>query len=303
MNREPLQDRARGKWRGVLSAVGLEASYLRNKHGPCPMCAGRDRWRWDDKDGTGSWICSRCGAGDGIALVMRIKGVEFRDAARLIEAELNDCAIEAPKPPSDPAVLRRKMANTWLQAGPLTACPPVLAWWQGRGLPVPTSDQLRAALNPRGGVMLARVTDADGKPVNVHRTYVQADGRPADMDSHRLLTQGLLPKGSAVRLGEPTDVLGIAEGIETAQAASLLHGVPVWAALTAGNLEGFTPPAGVRLIVFGDVDESYTGQAAAYTLAKRMRALRDPVSVDVRLPTRGDWNDAALDQARAKGPV
>lgn len=296
-----LSERAVGRWRGVLTALGVDPANLKKKNGPCPMCDGKDRWTWDDKEGRGTWHCRRCGAGDGIALVMRIKGVEFRDAARLIEAELDDCPIETPKPAVDPVVLRRKMANAWLQAGPLTACPPVVAWWKGRGLPVSTSDQLRAALNPRGGVMLARVTDADGNPVQVHRTYVQADGRPADMDSHRLLMEGLLPKGSAVRLSEPSDVLGIAEGIETAQAASLLHGVPVWAALTAGNLEAFTPPPGVRLIVFGDVDDSFTGQAAAYTLAKRLRSKR--IDVDVKLPARGDWNDVAQGHARAKGPV
>jgi putative DNA primase/helicase len=42
------------------------------------------------------------------------------------------------------------------------------------------------------------------------------------------------------------DVLGIAEGIETALSASILFNVPVWAALTEGLLQEWVPPPDVR---------------------------------------------------------
>ena len=41
----------------------------RNLIGTCPMCGGKDRFRFDDKGGRGTWICSQCGAGDEIELV------------------------------------------------------------------------------------------------------------------------------------------------------------------------------------------------------------------------------------------
>ncbi len=72
MQREPLKDRALGRWRGILPALGVPAKALSNRHGPCPMCGGKDRFRFDDKGGRGTWICSQCGAGDGIELVKRI---------------------------------------------------------------------------------------------------------------------------------------------------------------------------------------------------------------------------------------
>lgn len=36
---------------------------LSGKHGPCPWCKGRDRFRVDDKDMSGSFICNQCGEG------------------------------------------------------------------------------------------------------------------------------------------------------------------------------------------------------------------------------------------------
>ena len=74
MQREKTADRAVGQWLGILSAIGLPARSLVNKHGPCPMCGGKDRFRFDDKNGRGTWICSQCGAGDGVTLVMQFLG-------------------------------------------------------------------------------------------------------------------------------------------------------------------------------------------------------------------------------------
>jgi putative DNA primase/helicase len=60
-------ERARFRWREILPQLGVETRYLTNKHGPCPICRkGRDRFRFDDRDGSGSYICSQCGAGSGI---------------------------------------------------------------------------------------------------------------------------------------------------------------------------------------------------------------------------------------------
>ena len=83
---EALRDRARGRWHGLLPSLGVDSRYLTGKHTGCPICRdGKDRFRFDDKDGTGTWICSRCGAGDGISLVMQVNGWSFKNAAVEIE--------------------------------------------------------------------------------------------------------------------------------------------------------------------------------------------------------------------------
>ncbi|MEA3307492.1 MAG: primase-helicase zinc-binding domain-containing protein, partial [Elusimicrobiota bacterium] len=50
-----LMSQARGKWYSILTSLGVPESYLTGKHGACPLCrSGKDRWRWDNKDGRGT---------------------------------------------------------------------------------------------------------------------------------------------------------------------------------------------------------------------------------------------------------
>ena len=69
---------ARGHWPAILPALGIPAEALVNRHGPCPGCAGRDRFRFDDREGNGTWICGGGGerrAGDGFALLGHCLGM------------------------------------------------------------------------------------------------------------------------------------------------------------------------------------------------------------------------------------
>ena len=49
MNTMTTIDAAQGRWREILSALGIDESYLRTKPGPCPICGGKDRFRWDNE--------------------------------------------------------------------------------------------------------------------------------------------------------------------------------------------------------------------------------------------------------------
>ena len=82
------RDAARGQWHGILTGLGgISPSYLSGNHGPCPFCDGTDRWRWDDKDGTGAGYCNQCGGPEqaggslsGTEILMRAKGWPFKTA-------------------------------------------------------------------------------------------------------------------------------------------------------------------------------------------------------------------------------
>ena len=91
-------DAAQGKWRGILLELGIPESHLKNKHGPCPMCGGKDRFRFDNKDGRGTYICGQCGAGNGMDLAMKVTGERFADVARRIDSIVGNVSPEAPKP-------------------------------------------------------------------------------------------------------------------------------------------------------------------------------------------------------------
>ena len=81
MLRLNVRDVALGKWHGLLLGFGLTERQLSGKHGPCPVCGGTDRFHFDNKQGRGTWFCSKCGAGDGVALLMSLKGWDFKTAA------------------------------------------------------------------------------------------------------------------------------------------------------------------------------------------------------------------------------
>lgn len=283
--REPLRERMRGRWHGVLPLLGVPAGFLNGKHQPCPICGqGKDRFRFDDKNSTGTWICSQCGAGDGIQLVMRLNGWDFKTAAQRIEAVCGDVQPRAPKPAADHGQQLNAMRKVWRSATPIGEI--VLRYLIARGIARPIARDLRQS----GTEMLALVRDPAGNGCQVHRTLLTRDGKKADGNC-RLFMPGPIPKGSAVRLMPHQSEIGIAEGIETALSAATLFGMPCWAALNATMLKQWeVPPDVERVVVFGDNDANCTGQAAAYELARR---LSSTVSVSVELPkeTGSDWND------------
>lgn len=84
-----VRERARGQWAWLLPALGVGEQHLRNRHGPCPGCQGTDRFRWDDRDGAGTWVCGAGGdtqAGDGFGLLQHVHGWAPKDAfARVAE--------------------------------------------------------------------------------------------------------------------------------------------------------------------------------------------------------------------------
>lgn len=307
----PLQQRAQGRWRGILTELGVPAKILDGRHHPCPACGGKDRWRFSDKGGEGTYFCNGCGAGDGVSLVMKVHKVDFREAARMVEGVVGKVPFEKPRAVKDIEKLRAEKNALWAAAKPVEPGDPVDRYLASRGIKdrppclrhAPSCAYLGRDTYP---AMVAMVTDGDGKPVNLHRTYLTEQGSKADVLEVRKVMQGELPLGSAIRLGPAAKVMGIAEGIETALSAGQLFQMPVWAAINSTLLANWYPPDDVDEVwIFGDNDPKFGGQRAAYILAHRlscltrtdllMRCLR-PLKVVVKIhPDTGkDWNDSLL---------
>ncbi len=77
-----VMEGARGRWGEVLGRLGINGALLRPTHGPCPGCGGRDRFRFDDQNGEGTFLCSQGGqgnlAGNGLALLLHCTGWEWK---------------------------------------------------------------------------------------------------------------------------------------------------------------------------------------------------------------------------------
>ena len=100
MRSDELRHAARYQWRHILPALGIPAEKLTNKHQPCPACGDRDRYRFDDNDGYGSYICTHCGNGDGFHLVMHWLDCDYNTAAAAVSDALG-IGEGRPAPPAE----------------------------------------------------------------------------------------------------------------------------------------------------------------------------------------------------------
>lgn len=290
-----------GRWPGLLVHFGIDRALLSGRHSPCPACEGRDRFRFDDREGRGTFICSHCGAGDGFKLLNLVKGWSFKQAAAEVESIVGTIPTNAHRPSHSETDKVEACRRIWRESQTVVFGDPVQRYLARRTAinAVPVCIRFHPALPYRHNdgtvtrhpAMLAKVRDSDGQGVAIHRTYLNSAGEKADVPTIKKIV-GTLPASSAIRLFPAARHIGIAEGIETALSALALFGMPTWAAVTAGGMERWTPPAGTeRVIVFGDNDLSGTGQASAWILAKRL--ISSGIETEVKIPEQpgSDWND------------
>ncbi len=293
---------ANGKWHGILVALGVDPKFLVDRHGPCPICHGKDRFRWDDLGGDGTYYCSQCGAGDGLMLVQKIHSWPWPKAAMEVDKVVGNVTATERRQEQTETQKRAAIKRVLSKASKVERGDPVWRYLSRRcgELHPSVLQDLRYhphMPHPDGGFhhcMLAIMRHADGSGASVHRTFITNDGYKATVDPVRMIMPGCV-KGAAVRLGErPTNhPVGLAEGIETALCARALFGGVVWAAISAGGMTAWEPPTGVtHVVVYGDNDLSFTGQAAAYATARRLRQLG--LAVDVRLPEVPGWDFADM---------
>ncbi|WP_392558734.1 primase-helicase zinc-binding domain-containing protein [Orbus mooreae] len=77
-----------GKWDSIYQSLNIDV-FPKDKHKPCPACGGRDRFRYDDKNGKGDYICNQCGTGDGINLIERVYHCTASEAINKVADSLN----------------------------------------------------------------------------------------------------------------------------------------------------------------------------------------------------------------------
>jgi len=304
MNIDRIKAESKGRWISILEAFNINVGI--GKHQQCPVCGGKDRFRFDNKDGEGTWFCNGCDpqAGDGFRLVENFFGIDFVEAAKKVGAVIG-VSNNDPEKPSVPMVDPKiALTQLWTASTPFSPNDPVGRYLRSRKINLAPQNVryckecYESETKKRYPTMIARIHNKDGKPISLHRTYL------ADVPTKRKMMPPTEPlAGGAIRLNMPTDpmfedeTLGVAEGIETSLSVSQLFQISCWATLSTSGMVAFEPPEGIRIItVFGDNDSNFAGQKAAYTLANKL-FIRGLV-VQVMFTEHGDFNDALTKEVK-----
>ena len=316
LNTDEIREQARGHWPAILSRLAIDVPSSPKKHGPCPVCGGTDRFRCDDKDGSGSWFCNQCTpqAGDGFRLVQNVRGCNFHEALLLVADALGEHPIFPAVPTPKPARSNdTSHVNIWEATTPDTGR--IAAYLRSRGLSgvVPPSLRLHPSLEYwADGVastypaIVAAVVNIQGNITGIHRTWLAQDGDGKAPVLKAKKSLGALTDGT-IRLvpQEPAKPLILSEGIETALACHEATGWPVWACVSAAGLEAVQLPAEATTIyVAVDLDRSETGEKSAAVLARRLKTEgrtvhlvtpRGPIPEDSK---GADWLDVLVRDGR-----
>jgi putative DNA primase/helicase len=288
---DELKRRAHGQWADILRLLGIDEKILNKRNQPCPMCGGTDRFQYTDKYGEGNYHCRHCGPGGGLKLLQGCLGWDFGTTLKHVEECVGSvttvpyCKKSGPSPEK----MKKLAKRIWDEAVPVATGDEVDRYLNNRGLNLreyPKTLRFHPCLgyyekDPSSGkakrvrnypAMLACIQGTDGHAVTLHRTYLQDGKKALGRQSKKVLSAGI--NGAAVRLGEATDELAVTEGIETALAVYRSTGKPVWAAISAGNMEKLWIPESVRRICVyadNDADSEFDGPASAFILARRLK--------------------------------
>lgn len=293
---------AAGHWPDVLAGLGIETP-SRGKHGPCPACGGKDRFRLDDKAGRGTWFCNQCGNGDGLDLVCRVLSTTPKAAAELLAPLVGVSAAgvdpaererihqqqqaKAEQAERQRAQQRRRTASRAATiVGEVTQG--VSPYLTAKGLEWPQAAINRTLIREGGenfpaGSLVVTLTDEGGALVNVQ--LIRADG------TKRYLAAG--QKAGAYHCLDGGALVAVVEGYATGLSVHLATGATVYCAMDCSNLAAVAELArrqqpGARILLCGDNDVGTEGNPGKTKAEQAAVAIGGLVALP---PIAGDWND------------
>lgn len=280
----------KGRWSSVLISIGFPDVIFSGKHQPCIYCGGKDRARWDRSKEF--YFCGQCGPRQPIDMAMDWLNMPYKETALYLRPNKENfkmTATDAPDTAKNEARLKK------IHAGLQRITPDSIAakYFAGRGITeLPEND---CYMHPgidyyqdgksigKFPAIVSMFRNLAGETTTMHITYLSAEGKKLDVESPRKILPVIRPlPGSAIRLYPATDVLCVAEGIESALSVRMDTGMPVWAAGNANNMAVMEIPDSVKhIVIYADADSSYVGQKAAYTLAQKLKSKPGRESVTV----------------------
>jgi AAA domain/Toprim domain len=306
--RNDIYEIVAGRQFEILRALGIEWNPRRSmQHIRCPLPGHADEhpsWRWDDSKGR--YFCT-CGGGDIFGVTMKMRGLQWREAADWIREALGE-----PRRREDARPARESPAGydpdrylrVLLRSGPGEG---TFAdrYLRSRGIALsPWPDALRfngstycKERNSHLPAVIALMSAApDAEPTSVFRIYLSADGKAKAAIKEPKLSLGKPLAGKAVWLGELGERIVITEGVE--DAAACLIACETFAAAGIGdNTANIVLPTSVReVVIFADRDADGKGERIAYKLAERLHGEGRRVLIALAPEPYKDANELLIKQ-------
>lgn len=294
MNVTETVKQACGHWPRILPALGVKV--IKNRHQACPVCGGSDRFRFDDKEGRGTWFCNQCGAGDGLKLVEKVFGVTPSEAAGKVNAVTGNLSPVAPEviaaaeaeTDADRKAAAELAAKLMEKTRPATGN----AYLTRKGFPALecltlTVMHKTGGVTFRAGDVVVPLYDDTGTLVNLQ--LINADGLKRTLKGGQVKGACHIIEGKK----QAGKRLWIAEGYATALTVHHLTGETVMVALSSVNLLSLASLArqkypACQIVLAADRDLNGDGQSKAAAAADACEGI-------VALPpVFGDWNDAFI---------
>lgn len=286
-----------GHWPRILPALGVKI--IKNRHQACPVCGGSDRFRFDDKEGRGTWFCNQCGAGDGLKLVEKVFGVKPSEAAQKVNAVTGSLPPVAQEEiaTAEAGTKGGRKAAAALAVELMEKTRPATgnAYLTRKGFPgheclMLTDTHKTGGVTYCAGDLAVPLYDDKGALVNVQLIRLVGD-----RGIKRTLKGGQVKEACHIIEGQKQagKRLWIAEGYATALTVHHLTGETVMVALSSVNLLSLASLArskypACQIVLAADRDLSENGQTKAAAAAEACNGI-------VALPpVFGDWNDAFM---------
>lgn len=286
-----------GAWRKTLEGYGCQLPSGRN-HGPCPVCGGKDRFRFDDKDGRGTWFCGQCDpqSGGGLLLLSRYLGKPTVEVAKeLLGQDMPRTVAPVRKHSATDEQMREELrkrakrgAEMLMEQSMLSGHPYMDAKGLAGEWPV-NSQIMMGADNERiePGALLLVPAYKNGELVNIQK--ITADGKKRPIYGGDM-------SGVCHVISGPGKTIAVVEGFATGVTVNRMTNATTYVAFNTGNLAAITAQARDEhpystLIIFADHDEvdPVHGWRPGTKFAEDAAV---PAGAKIALPPElGDWDD------------
>lgn len=286
-----------GSWRPTLEGYGCHIPSGR-RHGPCPICGGKDRFRFDDKDGRGTWFCSHCDpqSGGGLALLAKFIGKSAHETALELLGEVGrslaperkfkprDSADEEAKAAAEAAAYAKRLVGGAVMAGhPYMSAKGLDGEWMTNGEPIAAA----------GGVI---IKPGELLLVPAYRDGVLLNIQQITTEKKKFVFGGEMAGLHHDIAGRSDKWIAIVEGYATGVTVNRATGWQTICAFSTGNLASVSAWAAkeyphAKIVFFADNDpvDDLRGWRPGWHYANQAAA---PLGALVALPPElGDWDD------------